>query len=383
MTDALIMAGGRSERMRTSGGPLHKALVPVLGVPMIERNLCALLSEGFHRIVVAISASEQAVAEYVEGRGRALANARQAELEILWERQPLGTIGAAREAIGGADTLLVVNVDNMTSLGLREFVAFHRQSGAALSVAAHRESFRVPFGELKLGDSRVRQYVEKPARRLWISSGTYVLGREACLSVPAGRRMDAPQLVSALLEAGKQVAAFRHAAAWIDVNQASSIGRAEQLIADHYQEFEWWRQPFDCQVGGLVLQSPGGILVEHRDGTAPEYPYLWHLPGERLEALDRTPVDALVRSMRGRVRASALDFLTSCDDLDTFSRKLVRHHIYHAELGEAWRGLDLDRNLQWRPLEAIPELVPQSRVLSRAMAALTRHRCADVLAFSR
>ena len=77
MTDALIMAGGRSERMRTSGGPLHKALVPVLGVPMIERNLCGFLSEGFHRIVVAISASEQAVAEYVEGRGRALANARQ------------------------------------------------------------------------------------------------------------------------------------------------------------------------------------------------------------------------------------------------------------------------------------------------------------------
>ncbi len=50
MTTALIMAGGASERMRASHGSAHKALVEVLGVPMLEQNLSALLAFGYRDI---------------------------------------------------------------------------------------------------------------------------------------------------------------------------------------------------------------------------------------------------------------------------------------------------------------------------------------------
>src|SRR5437588_2394609 len=107
---AVIMAGGRSERMRRTAGPLHKALVPVLGIPLLERNLSTLLAEGFEDVVIAISSAEPAVGEYVESSCRGLAESRGARLEILWEETALGTIGAAREDIGDAEALLVVNV---------------------------------------------------------------------------------------------------------------------------------------------------------------------------------------------------------------------------------------------------------------------------------
>src|SRR5438128_1927629 len=142
---ALIMAGGRSERMRATAGPLHKALVPVLGVPLLERNIRVLLSEGFQDIVVAISNAEPSIAQYVNGAGRTLAQSCRARLEILWEETPLGTIGAARTAIGNANVLLIVNVDNLTALPLRAFVKFHCDRGAALTIAAHQEPFQLPF----------------------------------------------------------------------------------------------------------------------------------------------------------------------------------------------------------------------------------------------
>ena len=378
MTNALIMAGGRSERMRASAGPLHKALVPVAGVPMIERNLSALLSQGFDRIVVAVSTAEPAIAQYLDGRGKALANACGASLRILWEVQPLGTIGAAREAIEDAGTLLVVNVDNLTSLGLQAFVRFHQRSRAALTVAAHQEPFQIPFGELELCDGRVEQYIEKPVKRIWISSGTYVLEREACLMMPAGRRTDAPQLISALLAAGKHVAAFRHEAAWIDVNQAASVERAEQLIGSHFEEFEWWRQPFDCQVAGVLLRSPAGILLERRAETASEYPGLWHIPGGQPRPRGCQVIDAPVRTMFARVQTSDFDLLTSFDDLDTFSGRLIRHHIFLAEAGEQWRDLHLDQKSEWIPLEGVQALAPRSPVLIRALAALARRECENV-----
>src|SRR5207237_5047165 len=91
---ALIMAGGRSERMRAGGTPQHKGLRAVLGVPLIERNLRALLWFGFDRLFVSISAREEELGAWIGGRGRALAESESATLEMLVETQPLGTIGA-------------------------------------------------------------------------------------------------------------------------------------------------------------------------------------------------------------------------------------------------------------------------------------------------
>jgi mannose-1-phosphate guanylyltransferase/phosphomannomutase len=225
---ALIMAGGRSERMRATAGPLHKALVPVCGVTLIERNLRLLLDEGFQDIVVAISRAEPMIGDFLERHCQALVAPYGTRPQILWEDTPLGTIGAAREAIGTSDALLVVNVDNLTALVLRRLIDFHRQQHAALTIASHQEPFHIPFGELVLNDEKVEQYLEKPVKPIWISSGTYVVSPEACSLISANKRTDVPELVSALLAAKKRVAAFRHHSAWIDINDASAVQQAEE-----------------------------------------------------------------------------------------------------------------------------------------------------------
>jgi NDP-sugar pyrophosphorylase family protein len=227
---ALIMAGGRSERMRATAGPQHKALVRVLGMSLLERNLRMLLEHGFRDIVVAVSPAEPAIGQYLESSGRALVESWKGRLAAFRERIPLGTIGAARETIHGAAALLVVNVDNLTSLPLRAFVDFHNEKRAALSIATHREPFQIPFGELVLDDDCVRQYHEKPLKPVWISSGAYVLSPEACDCIDPHQRTDVPQLVSRLIAAGRHVAAFRHDAAWIDVNDADALKRAERQM---------------------------------------------------------------------------------------------------------------------------------------------------------
>jgi NDP-sugar pyrophosphorylase family protein len=227
---ALIMAGGRSERMRATAGPQHKALVDVLGMSLLERSLQMLLDQSFRDIVVAISTAEPAISEYLETSGRALVESSGAHLAILLERTPRGTIGAAREAIHGAATLLVVNVDNLTSLPLQTFVRSHCDRRAALTIATHQEPFQIPFGELVFNEDRVQQYIEKPLKRIWISSGTYMLSPEACEWIFPDERTDVPQLVARLLKAGCRVAAFRHGAAWIDVNDADAVKRAERQL---------------------------------------------------------------------------------------------------------------------------------------------------------
>jgi NDP-mannose synthase len=238
MNTALIMAGGRSERMRASSGPQHKALVRVLGLSLLERNLHKLLSYGFRDIFIAVSAQEAELQAYVADRCQQVTAARGARLECLIEDVPLGTIGIARELKARAATILVVNVDNLTAMNLRQLVNHHLESGAAFTIATHFEPFQIPFGEVNLNEGLVTEYSEKPVRRIRISSGTYVLAARACEFIDPAGPTSVPQLFTALRRQGERVSAFEHAAPWIDVNDAAAIKRAEQLIGDHPTDFE-------------------------------------------------------------------------------------------------------------------------------------------------
>jgi NDP-sugar pyrophosphorylase family protein len=238
MTAAIIMAGGRSSRMRATNDSRHKALVPVLGVPMLERNMCALLASGFRDITIAFASDETAIDAFVASRAKALADAFGANVAPYREVSPLGTIGAARTYAGRTDAVVVVNVDNLTTLDLRALADAHTASGAAMTVATHDESFAIPFGSVTVKDGNVVEYREKPAYPVRISSGTYVLGPRAIAAIRPDAPTGVPELVSMLIDSGERVAAFDHDAVWIDVNDAAGVTRAETLIREHAAEFE-------------------------------------------------------------------------------------------------------------------------------------------------
>src|SRR5208282_2510592 len=117
--------------------------------------ILALLTHGFHDIVVAISAREKALIALARGRASRIARAGGAILRIYLERRPLGTIGAAGAIRVGAHDLLVVNVDNLTSLDLTAFLAHHRATKAAMTIAIHTEPFPIPFGQVSIRRGRV------------------------------------------------------------------------------------------------------------------------------------------------------------------------------------------------------------------------------------
>jgi D-glycero-D-manno-heptose 1,7-bisphosphate phosphatase len=209
---------------------VHKALVPVLGRSLIQRNLETLLAEGFRDIVVAVSAQEPEIEAYVGSDGAALAGSVGATLACIKEAAPLGTIGAARSAIGGCDALLVVNVDNLTTLSLRALVDYHCQTKAGLTIACHSEACRIPFGQLIVEGGEVVDYCEKPAFPVTISSGIYVVSRAAAELIEPDRRFDITDLFRAVHLRGLRVSAFEHRSQWIDVNDASALKRAEELF---------------------------------------------------------------------------------------------------------------------------------------------------------
>jgi NDP-sugar pyrophosphorylase family protein len=223
MTDALVMAGGRSERMRAHGDSRHKAVRRVAGRRLVDWNLQALAFFGFTEIYVAVNAREDGLIE-------SLRPCR--DVHLLVERAPLGTIGAARNLPPSVTNVVVVNVDNLSDMNLAALARFHLAEDAAMTIATHEETVRIPCGIVHVEGDRVVAYEEKPRRPLRISSGTYVLNRRAIDLIEPDRPLDVPELVATLLGAGERVRAWTHSARWIDVNDETSLMRAENIVRE-------------------------------------------------------------------------------------------------------------------------------------------------------
>src|ERR1039458_3362 len=332
MATALIMAGGRSSRMRASLGRQHKALVKVLGGSMLERNILALLSHNAREIFLAVGALERSVLAFARGRGQKVARAGGAELKLFVEKDPRGTIGAARAIKTASEDLLVVNVDNLTSLDLSALLEHHRSTRAILTVATHVQSFQIPFGQVSIKDGEIVDYKEKPSLPISLCSGTYVLTKAARLSIPSDKPASAPELVHILLRAKEKVSAFLHSSPWIDVNDSSSVEKAEELILGNFQVFELWRQPAARETVTLcVLNKDRVALLKSQLDPASA---IARLPMGKICPQNEIPLSSAyrLRNQMGLSRLGKPFLLAAFDELNTRNRQRTRHHIFVSEV---------------------------------------------------
>jgi NDP-sugar pyrophosphorylase family protein len=375
MAPALIMAGGQSSRMRASLGRHHKGLVHVLGVSLLERNILTLLSYEVREIFVAVGIREKSVLAFVQGRGKQIAKAGGGELKVLVEKTPLGTIGAARAIETSSNDLLVVNVDNLTSLDLRALLDHHRATQAALTIATHMEPFQVPFGQVSVRDGEILDYKEKPIFQVPLCSGTYVLGQLARFSIPPNRPFGAPELVHLLLRAKHKVFAFSHCSPWIDVNDAGSVEKARELIRRNSELFELWRQPAKIETVNLCVLKRGRVALQKSQPFRATSKA--RIPEEDIRSQSDTPLRCVRRIQRGLglTRVGKPMLLVAFDELDIRNAKRTRHHVFVAEMGQCPGRVRHPRcrELLW---VRVADLVPGSRDRhgnSRIVAHLQRY----------
>jgi NDP-sugar pyrophosphorylase family protein len=358
---------------RSTGESTPKPLVPVCGVPLLERNLYMLLRARVARIVVAVPGHSPSLCRFAATRCVQIGRARGAAVEVLVEESPLGTIGAAALVEAPPDaSLLVVNADNLTDLDLADLAGRHLRSPAALTVATHLHPFRIPFAEVTTENGRVLTYREKPALQVRVSSAVYLLGPAARAIMPSRQTMDVPDLVARLLAAGEVVESFQHDAAWIDVNDAEALEAAEALVAGRRDSFDCWSSTREAEVVGCLLQHDGQLLLEWRPETARCYPAQWDTPGGKLES-GETPEQALRREMSEELGlsldSSELRSVARFDDVDAHSGRVFRHHVFHARIATKDVHTREGRILRWYARDALPSLQPLSAAVVRAVAS--------------
>ena len=217
---AVILAGGEGKRLKAVTGDLPKPMVPILGVPVMERIVRLLRGQGFTELCAALCYRPEAITAHF-GDGGAFG----VRMEYRVQSEPLGTAGSVLPCrdFYGKDDFLVMSGDAVCDFDLRALFERHRQSGAAVTMALHPNAEPLRYGLVLLDrQSRVRHFVEKPD---WpqvvtnlVSTGIYVISPRAMGCVPEGQPFDfAKHLFPMLLQSGETILGVPMDGYWRDI----------------------------------------------------------------------------------------------------------------------------------------------------------------------
>lgn len=231
---ALIMAGGFGTRMGSITQTTPKPMLPVRGMPLIERQVWHLRRHAVADIWVSVHHLAQQVKDHL-GDGRRFG----VNIHYVHEETPLGTAGAIGLLPQDDRPLLVINGDLLTNFSLDSMVPFHRNTGAWLTMAVRSFEQQVAFGVVECDGLHVRRVQEKPVYSHLVNAGVYLLEPEACMTVHPGGRCDMTDVIANLLGERRRVTAWSVHGQWLDVGRPDDYERAnreaplpEELITD-------------------------------------------------------------------------------------------------------------------------------------------------------
>ena len=131
------MAGGRGTRIAELFPNIPKPLIPVAGMPILEREIRSLCAQGFKDIILTVGYLADKIIAYL-GDGSQLG----VKIDYFVEESPLGNAGALfrlREKIGD-EPFLLLNADAAFDVDFNRMVAFHKNHGGLVTLFTHPNS---------------------------------------------------------------------------------------------------------------------------------------------------------------------------------------------------------------------------------------------------
>ena len=223
--DAVLMAGGKGERLRPLTEKTPKPLLEVGGKCIIDHNVDRLISYGVKHINVTINYLGEQIEEHF--------SIPRDGIQVRTFREPkfLGTIGSIKFVdTFYNDTVLVMNSDLFTNIDYEDFFLHFQQHDAEMSVAAVPYNISIPFGILDLEGRDIKGLIEKPKYNYYANAGIYLIKKRALAEIPEDTFFHATHLIEKLISQGKKVIRYPLNGTWIDIGTHQEYAKAKDLV---------------------------------------------------------------------------------------------------------------------------------------------------------
>jgi NDP-sugar pyrophosphorylase family protein len=224
---AVLIAGGKGDRLRplTSGRP--KPMVEVAGRPIMAFQVEWLINQGVDHFVVSCGYLHEVIEDFF-GDGSQLG----VSFDYVVEETPLGRGGGLRlglQTVPPTEELVVgTNADVLTEQPLAPLMAQHRADGNLATILL--TPYVSQFGIVETEGRKVTSFVTNPVLPHWINGGVYVMNRELEQLLPeVGDQEDS---TFPALAAEGRLGAFHSRARWRTVDSVKDHTNLEKELAE-------------------------------------------------------------------------------------------------------------------------------------------------------
>lgn len=223
--DAVLMAGGKGERLRPLTEKTPKPLLKVGDKAIIDHNIERIISYGIQHISVTVNYLKEQIENHYKEPHNGI------QIQTVREPKFLGTIGSIKFVPKFFnDTILLMNSDVFTNIDYEDFYIHFQQHDADMSVAAIPYNISIPYGILDLEGRNIQGLIEKPKYTYYANAGIYLIKQRALEEIPDDAFFNATDLVEKLINEGKKVIRYPLNGTWIDIGNPQEYQKAQDLV---------------------------------------------------------------------------------------------------------------------------------------------------------
>ena len=154
----VIMAGGKGTRIASVASDIPKPMIPIDGIPVLEREIECLEKQGFTDLILTVGHLRQVIMDHF-GDGSSFG----VKIEYFEEEQPLGNAGALFQLRSVLqEDFLLLNADAIFDVDFERFAAYHREKGGLATLFAHPNSHPYDSGLLVTdAEGHVEQWLSR------------------------------------------------------------------------------------------------------------------------------------------------------------------------------------------------------------------------------
>ncbi|MCM1482738.1 MAG: sugar phosphate nucleotidyltransferase [Muribaculaceae bacterium] len=221
---AILMAGGKGERLRPLTLDTPKPLLPIGGKAIIDYNIEALAACGVTDIHVTVNYLAHKLEEHFATPVGGVS------VKCVREDRPLGTIGSARLVpLPEHGHTVIMNSDLLTTVSFEDMYLAHMREQAAITIGAIPYNVSVPYAILATDGQRVTALEEKPSYSYYANAGIYIMDNSLLRSLP-DCRTDATDLIEQAIDRGLKVTYYPISGTWIDIGSPADYRHATELM---------------------------------------------------------------------------------------------------------------------------------------------------------
>lgn len=227
---AIILAGGKGERLRPYTNDRPKPMVEIAGKPILSYQLAQLKKAGIKKIVFACSYQREALQKHID-------SGKKYGIKALFsiEDTPLGRGGGIKQAmkmLGDFENVLITNGDNLWKLNVADLIKKHEERKAITTVMV--VPLKSPYGIVEFNEmDEILGFKEKPILPHWINAGVYIFSKEIEPLLPdeGDHEIETfPKLPS------ERFLVFKSTDYWRGVDTVKDLTEAEKEVGEVFSE---------------------------------------------------------------------------------------------------------------------------------------------------